>query len=92
MKYDILHYSTTLIESRGIKKQKTFGIGGVRRKPIMNTTSYQTSPSSSKIFFLIKGSGYENSKRAIWSWGMTTAMIGVPSKSSFQNNLAHTWS
>jgi hypothetical protein len=32
-------------------KQKTFGIGGVRRKPIMNTRSYQTSPSSSKDFF-----------------------------------------
>jgi hypothetical protein len=44
-----------LIESRGITKQKTFGIGGVRRKPIMNTTSYQTSPSSSEYIFLIKG-------------------------------------
>jgi len=40
-----------LVKSRGITKQKTFGIGGVKRKPIMNTTSYQTSPSSSKDFF-----------------------------------------
>jgi hypothetical protein len=32
-------------------KQKTFGIGGVRRKPIMNTTTYQTNPSSSKDIF-----------------------------------------
>ncbi len=41
----------TSIRNRRITKQKTFAIGGVGRKSIASTTSYQTSPSSSKDFF-----------------------------------------
>jgi hypothetical protein len=42
--------------------------------------------------FLTRRWGHESSKRVIWSWCMTAAMIGGLSKSSFQNRLAHTWS
>jgi hypothetical protein len=45
----------TSIRNRRITKQKTFGIGGVGRKPIAGTTSYRTSPSSSKDFFWQEG-------------------------------------
>jgi hypothetical protein len=41
----------TSIGSRRITKQIFFGIGGVGKKPIASTTSYRTSPSSSKEFF-----------------------------------------